>query len=112
LALTKLDILDLEDPIRMCVGYQIGGRTIGEIPARIDHYEEARPVYRDYPGWKSSTAGISEFDQLPEKARSYVAALEDEVGCRVALLGTGAKRNETILRPGTLLDAWLPATVR
>ena len=111
LALTKLDILDEEDPIRMCVGYQIGGRTVNEIPARIDHYEEAKPVYRDFPGWKSSTAGISEFERLPEKARSYVASLEEEVGCRVALLGTGAKRNETILRPGTLLDAWLPATV-
>ena len=112
LALTKLDILDEEDPIRVCVAYEIDGRTVAEIPARTDHYERALPVYRSFPGWKCSTAGICEFERLPEKARHYIAALEGEVGVKVALLGTGPKRNETILRPGTVLDSWLPATVR
>jgi adenylosuccinate synthase len=109
LALTKVDILDQEDPIRICTGYQIGSRTVSEIPARTDHYEAAKPVYRDFPGWKTSTAGISNFDELPEKAKHYLTSLEEIVGCRIALVGTGAKRNETILRAGTLLDDWLPS---
>lgn len=111
IAMTKLDVLDAEDEVKVCVGYQVGGQTLEEIPARADHYETACPVYRSFPGWKSSTAGICEWEQLPEKARQYVKALEEIVGARVALLSTGPKREETILLPGTRLDAWLPASV-
>lgn len=112
IAMTKLDVLDEEDEVRVCVGYEVDGRTLVEIPARADLYETARPVYRSFPGWRSTTAGICEWDGLPSKARDYVRALEQIVGAKVALLSTGPKREETILLPGTRLDAWLPVSVR
>jgi adenylosuccinate synthase len=107
LALTKLDILDEFPEILIAIGYEIDGKTVTEIPARADFYERAQPVYRAYPGWEAPTTGISSFNALPARARDYVLALESIVGANVALLSNGAKRMETILRPGTPLDAWL-----
>ena len=113
LALTKLDILDGQDEIAISTGYEIDGVEHTEIPARADLFERARPILRSFPGWKCSTAGIDTFEALPEKARDYVTALEGIVGARLALLSTGPKRDETISRPGTLLDRWLdPQAVR
>ena len=107
LALTKLDVLDDHDEVRIATGYTIDGKSVSEIPARADLYERAVPVYRSFPGWKKSIAGVDSFEALPRNARDYVSALEEIVGVRVALLSTGAKREETILRPGTALDTWL-----
>jgi len=107
LALTKLDVLDEFPEIRIAVGYEIEGKTVDEIPARTDLYETAKPVYRSFPGWQAPTAGIGSFDALPARAREYVLALEEIVGTKVALLSNGAKREETIFRPGTPLDDWL-----
>ena len=107
LALTKLDVLDEFPEIQIGIGYEIDGKTVTEIPARADHYDRAQPVYRTYPGWQAPTTGISSFDALPAQARDYVLALEAIVGAKVALLSNGAKRDETILRLGTPLDAWL-----
>ena len=66
-------------------------------------------LYRTFPGWKSSIEGIESWDGLPARAREYVSALEEIVGAKVGLLSTGAKREETIVRPGTALDGWLKA---
>ena len=107
LALTKLDVLDEEDQILLCTAYEIDGRRVESIPARSDLYERAKPVLQSFPGWKTSTAGIAETGRLPERARSYVAALEEAVGTKVALLSTGPRREETIFRSGTVLDEWL-----
>jgi adenylosuccinate synthase len=107
LALTKLDVLDEFAEIRIAIGYEIGGKTVTEIPARVDFYETAKPVYRTFPGWQAPTTGVETFDRLPARARDYVLALEAIVDTRVALLSNGAKREETILRPGTALDEWL-----
>ena len=111
LALTKLDVLDELAEIRIAIGYEIGGRTVTEVPARIDFYESAKPVYRTFPGWQAPTTGIETFDRLPARARDYVLALEAIVETRVALLSNGAKREETIVRPGTALDEWLKPTL-
>ena len=110
LALTKLDVLDDHDEVRIATGYTIDGKSVREIPARADLYERAVPVYRTFPGWKTSIEGIESFEALPRNARDYVSALEEIVGARVALLSTGAKREETIVRPGTALDGWLRPT--
>ncbi|MEO6324072.1 MAG: adenylosuccinate synthase [Thermoanaerobaculia bacterium] len=107
LALTKLDVLDDQDEICIATGYEIDGVEHAEIPARADLYERAKPILRSFPGWKCSTAGIDTFEALPQKARDYVTELEGIVGARLALLSTGPKRDETISRPGTLLDRWL-----
>ncbi|HEV8268381.1 MAG TPA: adenylosuccinate synthase [Thermoanaerobaculia bacterium] len=111
IALTKLDVLDNEDEILIATSYEIGGRDVNEIPARADHFGEAKPVYRRFPGWKCSTAGIASLEGLPARAKSYVAALEEIVGAKVAILSTGPRREETILQRGTALDEWLDRAV-
>jgi adenylosuccinate synthase len=111
IALTKLDVLDDHDEIRIATGYVIDGKPVSAVPARADLYERAQPVYRSFPGWKAPIAGIETWEGLPGRAREYVSALEEIVGAKVGLLSTGAKREETIVRPGTALDGWLKATV-
>ena len=112
IVLTKLDVLDAHDEVRIATGYTIDGKSVSTVPARADLYERAEPVYRTFPGWKSSIEGIGTWEELPARAREYVSALEEIVGVRVGLLSTGAKREETIVRPGTALDGWLEAPVR
>jgi len=107
LALTKLDVLDDHAEVKICVGYDIDGKREAEVPARADHYERAKPVLRTFPGWNAPTAGVDAFEKLPKRAQEYVLALEEIVEAKVALLSNGARREETILRPGTALDAWL-----
>ena len=107
LALTKLDVLDPYDEVKICVAYEIDGARVTEVPARADLYEKARPVFRSFPGWSAPTTGIDAFEKLPARAREYVSALEEIVETKVALLSNGAKREETIFRPGTALDEWL-----
>src|SRR5205823_101875 len=84
IALTKLDVLDDQDEIRICHAYTIDGVETREIPARADFYAVAQPVFRSFPGWKTSIAGISSFDELPARAREYLVALEEAIGCKVA----------------------------
>ena len=107
IALTKLDVLDDHDEVRIATGYTIDGKPVSSVPARADVYERAKPVYRTFPGWKTSIAGIESWDALPARAREYVSALEEIVGAKVGLLSTGPRREETIIRPGTALDGWL-----
>ncbi|MGE5344491.1 MAG: adenylosuccinate synthetase [Acidithiobacillales bacterium] len=83
------------------------GQVRDEEQVRRARREAARPVYRSYPGWQAPTAGVDSFERLPAKARDYVLALEAIVGVKVALLSNGAKRDETILPPRTVLDEWL-----
>jgi adenylosuccinate synthase len=111
IALTKLDVLDEHDEIRIGTGYTIDTKPASTVPARADLYERARPVYRTFPGWKTSTAGIESWEALPVRAREYVTALEEIVGAKVGLLSTGPRREETMVRPGTALDGWLKAPV-
>jgi adenylosuccinate synthase len=98
IALTKLDVLDDFDEIPVCVGYQIGGRTVRELPPDQRSLESAIPVLRTFKGWKRSTVGIVEEDGLPREARDYVAFIEDEIGAPVTLLSTGPRREETLIR--------------
>ncbi len=97
LALTKLDVLDDLDEIKICTGYRHGGEVIHDFPARLAVLEEAEPVYRTVPGWGQSTAGVLEAGDLPAAARDYVALLEEEVGVPVGMISTGPRREETIL---------------
>ncbi len=97
LALTKLDVLDEVDEIKVCTGYRHGGKMLEDFPALISVLEEVEPVYRKVKGWKRPTAGILDFRDLPKAARDYVALLEEEVGAPVGLVSTGPRREETIL---------------
>ena len=97
LALTKLDVLDEVEEIRICTGYRHDGEVLHDFPARLSMLEEAEPVYRTVPGWKRPTAGILDVRDLPAAARDYIALLEEEVGAPVGLISTGPRREETIL---------------
>ena len=97
LCLSKLDVLDGLETIRICVGYQ---DTKGaDVRARFDSefYSEVRPVYEDLPGWRESTAGARTLDDLPAAARRYIERIEEAVGVPIAVISTGPDRDETIL---------------
>ncbi len=97
LCVTKLDVLDELETIRICVGYTIDGETIDTPPVIVDRYAEAEPVYEDMPGWQSSTVGITEFDKLPQAARDYLKRIEEIVATPVDIISTGPGREQTIV---------------
>jgi len=98
LALTKLDVLDGFETIRVCTRYRLGEQILDTFPHDVDDVAAVEPVYEDLPGWQQSTVGITQFEDLPQKAKDYIAYLEDRVGVPVDLVSTGQKRNEIIFR--------------
>jgi adenylosuccinate synthase len=96
LALTKLDVLTGVDPLRVCVGYELGGRRLDLPPATQRAWEQLRPVYEELPGWREPLGAARALDDLPMNARRYVERLEALAGARVAVLSIGAQRDQTI----------------
>jgi len=97
LALTKLDILDGFEEIRVCTGYRLNGRGIDYLPAGERAQAAVEPIYEAVEGWKDSTAGARSWAELPAQAIKYVRRIEELVGCTVALLSTSPEREDTIL---------------
>ncbi|MCP1376348.1 adenylosuccinate synthase [Dyella lutea] len=97
LAITKLDVLDGLPSIKVCIAYEYRGKRRELAPLDADGWEECKPVYLEFPGWEESTAGIREWDKLPPAARAYLRSLEELSGCRIALVATGADRDDTII---------------
>jgi len=97
LALTKLDILDGFDEIKVCVGYRLDGREIDYLPAGAAAQARVEPIYETVEGWKSATANARSWAQLPAQAIKYVRRIEELVDCPVALLSTSPEREDTIL---------------
>jgi adenylosuccinate synthase len=97
LCITKLDVLDGLDTVRLCTGYRCDGKILTAAPTGADAIEKCEPVYEDLPGWKESTVGIKDYDRLPVNARAYLKRLEEATGTRIDIISTGAERNETIL---------------
>ncbi len=106
-ALTKLDVLDTFDEIQVCTGYRFRGKTTNEIPPCIKDYGEVEAIYETFPGWQTSTLGVRRFEELPERAQTYVTAIEELVGVEVGLVSTGPERDETIVRAGSRISAWI-----
>jgi adenylosuccinate synthase len=104
MVVTKLDVLDEFDEIPVCVAYRRDGREIAEMPSTIAEIETIEPVYESVPGWKSSTFGIDSYDELPAKAKDYLAFLESRMGVEVGCISTGPERNQTIVRKGSRLE--------
>jgi len=103
-ALTKLDVLDGFDEIPVCVGYRTGtGKVLRDLPPGRADLEGAQPVLRVMKGWKTETVGILDHGDLPAAARDYVDLIEQEVGAPVALVSTGPRREETIVRENPAL---------
>ncbi len=98
LCVTKLDVLDGLDTIRVAVGYRIGDDVSDVPPLAADSYGDCEPVYEDLPGWKSSTVGITNYEDLPENARRYLARIEELVDTPIAMISTGPDRDHTIVR--------------
>jgi adenylosuccinate synthase len=97
LCITKLDVLDGLDVVRLAVGYRVRGEVRDILPVGAEALAICEPMYEDFPGWKESTVGIKSFDQLPANARSYMKRLEELAGAPVVLISTGADREETIV---------------
>lgn len=98
LCLTKLDVLDGLDTIRLCVAYQRDGKSVDVLPLSADEFKGCEPVYVDMPGWQESTLGITDFDKLPENARNYIIKVEELAGVPIDIISTGPDRIETIIR--------------
>ena len=98
LCVTKLDVLDELETIQICVGYQIDGEPIAGVPVVVDRFAECEPIYEEWPGWQSSTVGVTEFDALPAGARDYLARIEQLAGVPIDIISTGADREQTIIK--------------
>ena len=97
IALTKLDVLDELEEIKMCVGYKLKNKEIDYLPAAVEEQLQVKPVYKVFKGWKSSTKGIKEFDKLPENAKIYIKELEKFIEAKVSSISTSPERSDTIL---------------
>ncbi|MCI0864579.1 MAG: adenylosuccinate synthetase, partial [Chloroflexi bacterium] len=96
LVLTRLDILDDFESVKVCVGYTVNGERIDRFPANTGLLARCEPVYEELPGWDQPTASATELSQLPKNALAYVKRIEELVGCRVQIISTGPRREETI----------------
>jgi len=96
-ALTKLDVLDGFDTIRICNGYAYDGKTLDELPANLEIFDRCRPLYEQMPGWNADISEARSFADLPENAQKYVRRLEELIGCPIVLVSVGARRDQTIM---------------
>ena len=97
IALTKLDVLDELDKIKICVKYELEGKLIDYLPAAVEDQLKIKPIYKTFDGWKTSTKGIKNIEQLPENAKKYVFAIEDFIGAKISSISTSPEREDTIL---------------
>ncbi|MFC4728762.1 adenylosuccinate synthase [Coralloluteibacterium thermophilus] len=97
LCVTKLDVLDGLPSLKMCIAYKYRGKTTEYAPLDAAGWDECEPEYLEFPGWTESTHDITEWDRLPPAARAYLRALEELVGCPLAMVSTGPDRNSNII---------------
>ncbi len=97
IALTKLDVLDELEEIKICVGYNLNGKKIDYLPAASEDQFNVKPIYKSFPGWRSVTQGIRSFKDLPDNAKRYIHALEDFVEAKISSISTSPEREDTIL---------------
>ena len=108
LVVTKLDVLDELENIPICVAYRSGRHEVTDMPPTIAGLEASQAVYECLPGWNSSTAGISRYEELPQKAKDYLTFLENKTGIEVGCISTGPERNQTIVRQGSRFHQLFP----
>jgi len=97
IALTKLDVLDELDEIKICVEYDLDGKKMNYLPAAVEDQLKIKPIYKTFPGWKSSTKGIKNIEALPDNAKKYIYAVEDFIGAKISSISTSPEREDTIL---------------
>jgi hypothetical protein len=97
IALTKLDVLDKLEKIKICVGYKIDGEVYEYLPQANHLWSKIEPVYEEIEGWREVTVGAKSVSELPQKARNYIARIEELCGVKSVIISTGPKREETII---------------
>ncbi|HEV8481997.1 MAG TPA: adenylosuccinate synthase [Blastocatellia bacterium] len=107
LVLTKLDVLDEFDEIKICTAYKYRGETTEDMPYGASVLAECEPVYETLPGWKTNTSKITEYEKLPAAARSYIGRIEELCGAPIAVISTGPERTETIIREESAVSEWM-----
>jgi adenylosuccinate synthase len=109
IALTKLDVLDGCETVKICAGYRYRGDVLTDFPEEERIWHEAEPVYEELSGWQSPTQGLRDYADLPSKAREYLDRLSELCGVPFGLVSTGAARDEFLLTPDSVLTRWYPA---
>jgi len=109
IAVTKLDILDACETVKICTGYQYRGEILTEFPEEERIWQEAEPVYEEMSGWQTPTRGLTDYAELPTKARSYLERLSELAGVGISIVSTGAVRDETILVQDSVVARWFPS---
>lgn len=102
LAITKLDILDGIEKLKVCVGYKYGNSILEDFPKEIQILEDCTPIYEEFQGWKESTAGIKNYEKLPDNAKKYLKFIEDSLQVKIQIISTGQKRDEIIIKESPL----------
>jgi adenylosuccinate synthase len=97
IALTKLDVLDELDEIKICIKYEVNGKEFDYLPAAVDDQLKVKPIYKTFPGWKTSTKGTRKMEDLPTNAKQYIKAVEDFIGAKISSISTSPEREDTIL---------------
>ena len=97
IALTKLDVLDELDEIKMCIEYDLNGKKIDYLPAAVEDQLKIKPIYKTFDGWKTSTVGVKNINNLPENAKKYIPAIEEFIGAKISSISTSPERKDTIL---------------
>ena len=111
-ALTKLDVLDGLEEIKVCTGYRYGDGLLTEWPADLNVLARCEPVYETLPGWTGSSFGVTRFGELPRDAQRYVSFLEEVSGVPVSIVSTGSGRHDTIIRDGSAAAEWFGVGAR
>ena len=97
LAITRLDILDDLDKLKICVSYKYNGKIIEDYPADLDILSKVEPVYEEFYGWKTDTKNIREYKKLPDNAKKYLERLSEITDTEISIVSVGAGRDETII---------------
>ncbi|HET6892302.1 MAG TPA: adenylosuccinate synthase [Pyrinomonadaceae bacterium] len=106
-ALTKLDVLDALDEIKVCTGYKLNGHVCESLPPVSQDLRRIEPIYATLPGWKTSTVGTTDINSLPQNARRYIEFLSEQIGVKIGLVSTGPERSQTTVIKDSALAKWL-----
>lgn len=107
MAVTRLDILDSFDEIKMCVAYKYKGEILNEIPASLKVLAEVEPVYETFPGWKCDISKVRKYEDLPENAKKYLTRMAEVTGIDLGIVSVGPNRDETIVIAKDIFDSYL-----
>ena len=96
-AALEATVLDELSEIKMCIQYELNGKKIDYFPAAVEDQVKIKPIYKTFPGWKVSTNGIKNINELPQNAKNYIFAIEDFIGTKISSVSTSPEREDTIL---------------